>query len=95
MKKRLFSVFLSICMILTLVPSVLAVEQEGNADNPPVESSVPKETTGQTADAEPGNVAEADGVGYATLAEAVDAVLESESKNGTVTLLKDASGAGN
>lgn len=39
-------------------------------------------------------VAEFDGVKYATLADAVDAVLDSESKTGTVTLLEDAEGAG-
>lgn len=39
-------------------------------------------------------VAEADGKYYATLAEAVDAVVSSSSKTGTVTLLKDAQGCG-
>lgn len=39
-------------------------------------------------------VAEADGKYYATLAEAVDAVVSSSDKAGTVTLLKDAQGCG-
>lgn len=39
-------------------------------------------------------VAEAGGTYYATLAEAVDAVVSSPSKTGTVTLLKDAQGCG-
>ena len=39
-------------------------------------------------------VAEADGKYYATLAEAVDAVVSSTDKAGTVTLLKDAQGCG-
>ena len=39
-------------------------------------------------------VAEADGKYYATLAEAVDAVVSSPDKAGTVTLLKDAQGSG-
>lgn len=82
MKARLLSIALAICMALSLTPVAYATEAD----------TAGGESGGASGVAEA--VATYNGKGYETLSAAVEAVISSETKSGTVVLNKDAEGSG-
>ena len=82
MKARLLSIALAICMALSLTPVAYATEGDTAAGESGGASGVA------------GAVATYNDTDYETLSAAVEAVISSETKSGTVVLNKDAEGSG-
>lgn len=82
MKARLLSIALAICMALSLTPVAYATEGDATGG----------ESGGASGVAEA--VATYNGTGYETLSAAVEAVISSDTKSGTVVLNRDAEGPG-
>jgi hypothetical protein len=82
MKARLLSIALAICMALSLTPVAYATEG----------GTTGGESGGASGVAEA--VATYNDTDYETLSAAVEAVISSETKSGTVVLKKDAEGSG-
>lgn len=99
MMKRIFAMVLAVCMTLTLLPVSALAARSSREDQPLAEVAKGEESLDRAeaaaakpaaeADAEPAAEAEVNGVGYASLQKAVTAVYRTESKTGTVKLLKD------
>lgn len=99
MMKRIFAMALAVCMTLTLLPVSALAARSSQEDQPLAEVAKGEESLDRAeaaaakpaaeADAEPAAEAEVNGVGYASLQKAVTAVYRTESKTGTVKLLKD------
>lgn len=97
--KRIFAMVLAVCMTLTLLPVSALAARSSREDQPLAEIAKGEESLDRAeeaaakpaaeADAEPAAEAEVNGVGYASLQKAVTAVYRTESKTGTVKLLKD------
>lgn len=99
MMKRIFAMALAVCMTLTLLPVSALAARSSREDQPLAEVAKGEESLDRAEeaaakpaaaeDAEPAAEAEVNGVGYASLQKAVTAVYRTESKTGTVKLLKD------
>lgn len=99
MMKRIFAMVLAVCMTLTLLPVSALAARSSREDQPLAEIAKGEESLDRAEaaaakpaaaeDAEPAAEAEVNGVGYASLQKAVTAVYRTESKTGTVKLLKD------
>lgn len=99
MMKRIFAMALAVCMTLTLLPVSALAARSSREDQPLAEVAKGEESLdraeaaaakpAEAEDAEPAAEAEVNGVGYASLQKAVTAVYRTESKTGTVKLLKD------
>lgn len=97
--KRIFAMVLAVCMTLTLLPVSALAARSSREDQPLAEIAKGEESLDRAEaaaakpaaaeDAEPAAEAEVNGVGYASLQKAVTAVYRTESKTGTVKLLKD------
>ncbi|MDO5302923.1 MAG: Ig-like domain-containing protein [Clostridia bacterium] len=83
MKRKIFSVLLSVAMVMVMMPSMAFAAEGETAGGVPPESTAPANPSEGTTTEEP--VAKVGEISYATLVEAVSAV----SDGGTVELLRD------